>query len=124
MGRVPEAGEHQQAGAILHQEERQREMGDPDVPPLISRCKKLLNYCDYCCTEVIPLWERIIHWDCEKTCVRATRSHEKKLRDALTNPEDKPYVPKEGDLIDFQENKSKAYIPAVIKKITKNEEGI
>ena len=46
-----------------------------------------------------------------------------KLREGLANKEEKPYVPKDGDLIDFQENKSKAYIPAVIKKITMNSDG-
>ena len=41
----------------------------------------------------------------------------------MGNKEDQPYVPKDGDLIDFQENKSKAYIPAIIKKISKNSDG-
>lgn len=99
-------------------------MGHPHVIFINPSCKKLLNYCDYCCTEIVPLWERIIHWNCQKTCIRSTRSHEKKLRDGLGDKEEKPYEPKEGDLIDFQEGKSKAYIPAVIKKITKNQEGI
>lgn len=46
----------------------------------IPACKKLLNYCEYCCTDIIPRWERIILYNCVSTCVRSTRRHEAMLR--------------------------------------------
>jgi len=44
------------------------------------------------------------------------------LRDKLGNDDEKPYEPKEGDKIDFMNSKSKAFIPAIIKKIRQGEE--
>ena len=44
------------------------------------------------------------------------------LRDKLGNDDEKPYEPQEGDKIDFMNSKSKAFIPAIIKKIKKGDE--
>jgi len=60
----------------------------------------MLNYCEYCCTDIIPRWERIIHYNCVSTCVKSTRRHEEMLR-KKTGEDEKPYVPKKGDKIDY-----------------------
>lgn len=43
----------------------------------IPICKKIMNYCEYCCATKIPKWETIIFYNCQKTCIQATRNYEK-----------------------------------------------
>lgn len=54
----------------------------------------LINYCGDCCSTYIESWERILHYNCVKSCVSVGRNYEKELRDKSNKPAIKVWIPK------------------------------
>jgi hypothetical protein len=46
----------------------------------------LINYCADCCSTYVETWEKLIHYNCVKSCVSVSRNYEKELRDKFNRP--------------------------------------
>jgi hypothetical protein len=40
---------------------------------LIEKCTNLYNYCQECCDDIVPDTEKILNYDCHRSCVKAEK---------------------------------------------------
>lgn len=94
----------------------------------IIKCKKLYNYCEQCCDQVIPKLEKVLNYACWRGCIdeakaAGKREAEVRLAEAQLLAElAGDYIPEEGDNVDFKpDGENKFFVPATIKEIKENK---
>jgi len=48
----------------------------------IIKCKKLYNYCEQCCDQVIPKLERVLNYACWRGCIDESKAAGKRAAEA------------------------------------------